>query len=92
MIVRLMGEGQYYLDDPAAAELNHLDTDLERAIDAGDYQKFVAVLQAMHAYVHEHGTTLQADDLTASDAILPPPDAKMSDVLQLVTDTGLIPG
>ena len=36
MIVRILGEGQYDLDDHALDALNGLDTQIESAIEAGD--------------------------------------------------------
>ena len=36
MIVRILGEGQYAVDDAHADLLNGLDSGLERAVEAGD--------------------------------------------------------
>jgi len=36
VIVRILGEGQFQVDDTATAELNRLDTDLETAVEHSD--------------------------------------------------------
>jgi len=36
VIVRILGEGQFSIDDAATAELNRLDTELETAVDRND--------------------------------------------------------
>ena len=36
MIVRILGEGQYDLEDHALDALNGLDSQIERAIESGD--------------------------------------------------------
>jgi hypothetical protein len=42
VIVRILSEGQYELDDEAVAELNALDDELTRSIDTGDDGAFRA--------------------------------------------------
>jgi PspAA-like protein len=92
MIVRIMGEGQLSIDDAAASELNAIDDKLDAAVRAGDEQAFRAALHAMHSRAHEVGSPLPADALTASDMILPPVDATMQEVKELMGEDGLIPG
>ena len=40
MIVRILGEGQLRVDDSATDELNVLDAELEKAVNAGDEPAF----------------------------------------------------
>ena len=40
MIVRILGEGQFRVDDAATAELNRLDTELETAVNHNDEAAF----------------------------------------------------
>ena len=40
MIVRLMGEGQFRIDDSVAAQLNELDDEVARAVTDGDEAAF----------------------------------------------------
>lgn len=92
MIVRILGEGQYDLDDHALDALNGLDTQIEQAIEAGDEDMFRTALQGLLAAVRSSGTHHELDSLDESDLILPPPDATIDEVRQLLGDDGLIPG
>jgi len=92
MIVRILGEGQFRVDDSTAAELNHLDTELEAAVEHSDEDKFTAALGSLLAQVRAQGAPLPADILEASDLILPHEDSSMDEVRKLLTDEGLIPG
>ncbi|MFC7361632.1 PspA-associated protein PspAA [Nocardioides astragali] len=92
MIVRILGEGQYDLDDHALDALNGLDTQIEQAIEAGDEEMFRTALQGLLAAVRSSGTHHELDSLDESDLILPPPDATIDEVRQLLGDDGLIPG
>ncbi|MEZ4523768.1 MAG: hypothetical protein R3A46_19350 [Thermomicrobiales bacterium] len=75
MIVRIVGEGQYRLDDILIDDLNELDRQLQADLEAGDAEHFAELLHQMAALVHERGTPVADDELVRSDAILPPEDA-----------------
>ena len=92
MIVRILSEGQFRVDDTATTELNRLDTDLEAAVDREDEAAFAAALHGMLAQVRAQGAPLPADSLEPSDLILPHQDSSMDEVRRMLTDEGLIPG
>ena len=92
MIVRILGEGQFRVDDSATAELNRLDTELEAAVEHGDKAAFTAALTSLLAQVRAQGSPLPPDILEPSELILPAQDSSMDDVRKLLTDEGLIPG
>ena len=92
MIVRILGEGQFRVDDTAAAELNQLDGDLEAAVERRDEAAFADALTRLLAQVSTHGSPLPPDILESSDLILPHQDSSMDEVRKLLTDEGLIPG
>jgi hypothetical protein len=92
VIVRIMGEGQFSIDDAATVELNELDTELETAVNRGDEAAFSAALTALLGRVRALGSAVPADTLEPSDLILPPQDASMDEVRKMLTDEGLIPG
>jgi hypothetical protein len=92
VIVRILGEGQFKVDDVVASELNQLDTDLEAAVEHGDEAAFTAALTRLLAQVHAQGTPLPPDILEPSELILPHEDSSMDEVRKLLTDEGLIPG
>ena len=92
MIVRISGEGQFSIDDAATAELNRLDSELEAAVNRNDEAAFTAALHGLLDQVRAQGSALAADTLEPSDLILPPEDASMDEVREMLTEDGLIPG
>ena len=92
MIVRILGEGQYDLDDDALDALNGLDAEIERAIEAGDEEPFRTALSGLLAAVRSSGAHHADESLDESDLILPPGDASLDEVRELLGDDGLIPG
>jgi hypothetical protein len=92
MIVRILGEGQLEVPESAVAELNHLDSDLEAAVERNDEPAFEAALHTLLARLREVGSPADPDTLEPSGLIVPQQDATMAEVRKLLTDEGLIPG
>ena len=92
MIIRILGEGQYDVADHALDRLNELDAALEAAVDAGDEAAFAVALTELLAGVRTVGAAHPADTLDESDLILPPSDATIDQVREMLNDDGLIPG
>jgi hypothetical protein len=91
VIVRLMGEGQYRVDDALLARLNELDEEVARAVSSADERALWSGLQALADTVRENGEKLADDDLSPSDAIIPPEDLSLEEAQELLTGEGLIP-
>jgi hypothetical protein len=91
MIIRILGEGQFQMDDAATAELQALDADVEAAVKRNDQGALTAALGALLARARQ-GTSLPPDSLEPSDVIIPYEDATVDEVRKLMTDEGLIPG
>jgi hypothetical protein len=91
MIIRILGEGQFRVDDATAAELQALDVDVESAVGRNDQGALTAALGALLARARQ-GTPLPPDSLEPSDVIIPYEDATIDEVRKLLTDEGLIPG
>ncbi len=91
MIVRLMGEAQYRVDDSLRERLNALDDEALAALERDDEEAMDGHLAEMWRLVHSEGELLPADDLHPSDAIIPPVDLTLEETRQLFSDEGLIP-
>jgi len=91
MIVRVMGEGQWRVDDALAARLEELDAETERAVQAGDEQALHAALQALVDAVKSSGEKLDHDHLAASDAVIPPTDLSLDEARDLLDSDESIP-
>jgi hypothetical protein len=91
VIVRVLGEGQFRVDDDTAAKLTALDKDLDAAVrdDLGD--PFAAALHAAVALVRANGAPLAAEEIVTAEYILPFSDATVDEVRKLLAD-GTIPG
>ena len=92
MIVRIMGEGQFEIPDSALDDLNGIDERVTRAIEGGDEATFQAGLEELLSAVRNAGAKVPDDFLGASDLALPPPDATLAEVEELLGEEGLLPG
>ena len=91
MIVRLMGEGQYRVSDDLRERLEALDDEAMAALDAEDEGELDAKLDEMSQLVRQEGQRLPDEDLSPSDAVIPPTDLTLEETRQLFSDEGLIP-
>jgi hypothetical protein len=91
VIVRILGEGQFRVDDDAAVKLTALDKDLDAAVRDGTGAAFSAALHAAVALVHASGVAVADDEFVTADYILPFSDATVEEVRKLLAD-GTIPG
>ena len=92
MIVRILGEGQRDVAESHIEALNGLDSQVEKAIAEGDHESFSSSLHELLVAVRTAGHPLPDDSLVDSDLILPPSDATLEEVRELLGDDGLIPG
>jgi len=91
VIVRLLGEGQFRVDDSLLGRLNELDAEVEKAVTDGDERALWTGLQALADAVREKGVKLADDDLSSSDAVIPPEDLSLEEARELLQDEGFIP-
>ncbi|MDH3227589.1 MAG: hypothetical protein OEM67_10950 [Thermoleophilia bacterium] len=91
MIVRILGDAQYRLDDAAFASVHEIDDQLQAAVEAGDPEAFASALHELAAAIRLKGKELGPDEFIGSDAIVPDPDTSLEEARQLLGDEGLIP-
>jgi hypothetical protein len=91
VIVRLMGEGQYRVEDGLREQLNELDDRAQTAIDAADESALDDMLDEIWQLVRDRGERLPEEELSASDIIIPPSDLTLEETRKLFSDEGLIP-
>ena len=91
MIVRIMGEGQWQVDDDTLAQLSDLDDQGADALEQGDEEGLRRLLGTMADTVRQHGQPLPDADLHPSDAIVPPTDLTLDEARNLFSGEGLIP-
>ena len=86
MIARILGEGQFRLDDASAAKLTVLDKDLDEAVRHDDEAVFKMALGAAVGLVRETGVPVPDDEFVTADYILPFSDATLAEVRKLLAD------
>jgi hypothetical protein len=86
-----MGEGQYEVDDEVAKGLNDLDEQAGEAVETGDEEQLRTLLRRMAEAVRTNGARVPDDDLSASEAIVPPEDLSLEEARRLFEAEGLIP-
>jgi hypothetical protein len=91
VIVRVMGEGQFEIDDEVAKGLNELDEQAEQALEAGNTEQLADLLERMAEAVRTNGARVPDEDLTPSEGIVPPPDLTLEEAKELFEGEGLIP-
>jgi hypothetical protein len=96
MIMRILGEGQYEIAAEHLDRLNELDSALQSAADAaadaGGEAAFTTALSALLDAVRSLGAPLPDETITPSDLVLPDADTSLTQVRELLSDEGLIPG
>lgn len=94
MIVRVLGQGQFRLDDADMATVEKADDAVEAAIAAGDEAAFQAALAGLIATIEEVGDAVPDDEFIGSDIIVPDRDITLAEARMLESEEGegLIPG
>jgi hypothetical protein len=92
VILRILEEGQYEVPDDVLDSLNSLDDDLVAAVEAEDRERFTSALAELLSRVRESSSPVADDYLGPSDLVLPPADASLEEVGEMLSEEGLIPG
>ena len=74
-----------------AATAARLDDVVAKALDAGDEAALHTALAALADAVRSHGEELPPEDLSPSDAIVPPADLSLAEARELMSNDGFIP-
>jgi hypothetical protein len=92
VIVRILGRGQFRLDDAGLGKLNELDNTVAAAVAAGDADGFARAFAALIAMVETDGTPVADDELVTSDHVLPHVDTTLEEAREAFAGEGAIPG
>jgi hypothetical protein len=79
MIVRIMAEDQYRLDDSHRALIERLDETAEAAMNAGDESAFQAALHELIGAIRQYGEVVPVEEILPSDWIIPGPDMTLAE-------------
>jgi hypothetical protein len=91
MIIRIMGEGQFDVNNVDQDLLQKYDNQVEDAVNAGNEEAVRTALSALHEYVKANGKPVADDYLGSSDVVIPYVDATLDEISELLTGEGFIP-
>jgi len=84
MIVRILGEGQYDVDESHLSALEDLDAKLNSAIENGDDGAFRTYLDQLISLVREHGA-IGPERFVPSELTVPHEGSSLHEVRELLT-------
>ena len=89
MIVRILGEDQYQLDDTHLPALTKWDNDLEKAASQEDSAQFSTLLDQLVTFVRDQGQVVPYDEVVPSQLLIPPPDMEMAEARKYFEENDL---
>ena len=91
MIARVVGEGQYEVDDRLMERLDALDRQAMEALERADEGVLDRCLDEMGQLIRQEGRRIGDDQVVASDVVIPPSDLTLEETRKLVSGSGFIP-
>lgn len=91
-VVRILGSGQFRLDDAEVGRLNDLDNAVAAAVAAGDAAEFDRTFGALVSHVRERGEAVPDGEIVTSDHVLPAADTTLDEAREAFAGEGAIPG
>jgi hypothetical protein len=92
VIVRILGAGQFRLDDGLLGKLNELDNAVASAVAAGDADGFARAFANLIGMVESDGVPVPDEELVTSDHVLPQVDTTLEEAREAFAGEGAIPG
>jgi len=92
MIIRILGEGQFRLDDSQVGKVNKIDNQIVDHVQKGNKAEFLRDLARLISTVKELGEPLDPVEIMPSDIIIPPGDLSLEEARKVFCDEGLIKG
>jgi PspA-Associated protein len=90
MIIRILGEGQFRVDDKLLDRLNKIDNEIVDHVAKGDKVMFKKGMDKLIAIVKEQGEPLDPVDIVQSGLIIPPGDLSFEEAKKIFSGHGLI--
>lgn len=92
VVVRLMGEGQYYIDKDTLDEVNRIDNRMVRLLDEDvDEHTIRESIAAMRMLVKSRGRKVKDDTIIPSHIIIPSVDITVEEAREVFKGEGLVP-
>ena len=92
MIIRILGIGQFRLDDRHIDSLNKIDNKIVDDLSKGREKEFRKDLAKIISMIQEKGEAIDPAEILPSDIIVPPADMTIEEAKQAFSGEGLIKG
>ena len=92
MIIRVMGENQYRIDNALFDTLNGIDNRIVENVQNGDQEEFSSGLAELIGCIQSNGQRVADTELVESDIIVPPADLTLAEARDVFKGTGLFEG
>jgi len=92
MIIRILGEGQFRLDDGLVQKINKIDNQIVDHVSKGKKTEYVQDLANLISTIKELAEPVDPVEILPSDIIIPPSDLSFEEARKVFCDEGLIKG
>ena len=92
MIIRILGEGQFQLDEKLLDRVNKIDNQIVKHVTSGNKVEFAKDLANLISTVKELAEPLDPVEILPSDIIIPQSDMSFEEARQVFCGEGLIKG
>jgi hypothetical protein len=89
VIVRILSEGQFDVDESHLAHIEKLDEAMYSAIESDDQEAFQAALEAVLIAVRTQGKPVDPSEILPSDLVVPHAGATLEEIRSLLASEGL---
>jgi hypothetical protein len=92
MIIRILGEGQFLLDEGHLEKVNAIDNQIVAHVSQGNKVEYARDLAKLISTIKELARPLDPAKIVTSDIIIPPSDLSFEEARRVFCDEGLIKG
>lgn len=92
MIVRILGEGQFRLDDNQISKVNKIDNQIVEHVQKSNQAEYRQDLARLISTIKELGQPVDPVEILPSDIIIPPEDLSLEEARKVFCEEGLIKG
>jgi hypothetical protein len=92
MIIRILGDGQFRLDDGLVERINKIDNRIVEHVSKGSKAEYAQDLANLISTIKELAEPVDPVEILPSDIIIPPSDLSFEEARKVFCDEGLIKG
>lgn len=92
MIIRILGEGQFLIDDGHLEKINAIDNEIVSHVSQGKKVEYARDLAKLISTIKELARPLDPSQIIKSDVIIPPSDMSFDEAKKVFSGDGLIKG